>query len=433
MNGGIFVVQLSVSASKPSIQSFFNVADAIQHHLQQSLSGYLKINGGDISGFAYFHHGKLAYITHSVAPVTRLDLYLKDLSDCTPTLSIGLRNQLRLALDPTANLEFHLPADFQGIAALLQNRVLSAAVAQSLIETLSREALESLLLLQNSTYTFFAVEHSLDWVQPLNFDQLLNDCTERLEAWKNMRSHILSPYQRPYLRRQTETIQDSWASGDDTRLFKLLKGFSFRHLAILTHQDELDVARKLYPLILDDLIVLRTPQPPFHELPSFLNLDSATALDAASLFPMYVSNKAESSAKPELETGSLTIAPSKTYRVACIDDSFAILQAIEQFLGAQHIALFLIQDSVKALAEVMSIDPDVILLDSNLPGVDGYEICRLLRKHPRFNVTPIIIMTSNNGLVDRAQAIMAGATDFIAKPFTQPELSKAVFRHLPIF
>jgi two-component system, chemotaxis family, response regulator PixG len=427
VNGKKLVVQVSASVSKESVQSFFNVAGAIQQHLQPSLSGYLKINGGAITGLAYFYHGNLVYITHSIAPIDRLDLYLKDLGNRIPALGTDARNHLRLTLDPAADLQLYLPADFQGIATLVQDGILSAAAGQSLIETLSREALESLLLLQRSTYTFCAVEHSLNWVKPLNFAQLLSDCTERLEGWKALRSHIGSPYQRPYLVNPTESVHELFTSAEDAHLVKLLRGLSFRHLAMLTHQDELEIARKLYPLVLDHSIILHIPQPPFHELPSFLNLAPAADMNAGSLFPTYTLDEDKSSRKAELQT----LSSSKTYKIACIDNSSAILQTIEQFLGAEHLSLFLIQDSVQALVEVMSVNPDVILLDAALPGVDGYEICRLLRKHVLFNVTPIIMMTGNNGLIDRAQAVMAGATDFIAKPFTQSELSKMVFRYLP--
>jgi two-component system, chemotaxis family, response regulator PixG len=122
---------------------------------------------------------------------------------------------------------------------------------------------------------------------------------------------------------------------------------------------------------------------------------------------------------------------AKTYKVVCIDDNSAILQTIEQFLRAQHFSLFLLQDSRNAVEELLSINPDIILLDTSLPGADGYEICRLLRRQAGFIATPIIMMTGNNGLIDRAQALLAGATGFIAKPFTQPELSKIVCQHLP--
>jgi two-component system, chemotaxis family, response regulator PixG len=424
------LMPLSVSASRESTLLGAEVAVVIQRHLQQqSLSGYLRIDSGAITGLVYFQDGNLVYITHSVAPVARLDLCLKALSDRLPDLGIDVRNHLRLTLDPNADLGVSLAADFQGIVELVQNCILSVEDAQSLIATLSREALEALLMLSCQTYSFVAAEHSLDWLQSLNFSQVLEDCTARIEGWQALRSQIWSPYQRPYFRNQAASILDPLISKEAIHLGKYLMGFSFRHLAILTHQDELDIARRLYPLIQDNLVILRAPQPPFHELPSFLSLTSAASPSAESGLSMSTATKKT----PLRETISQTNCGSQTYKIACIDDNFAILQTVEQFLSVPHLSLFLIQDSVKALVEVMTISPDIILLDTTLPAIDGYEICRLLRKHSRFGLTPIIMMTGNNGLIDRAQAIMAGATDFIAKPFTQPELSKIVSQHLPKF
>jgi two-component system, chemotaxis family, response regulator PixG len=424
------VMSLSMSASRESILFGAEIALVIQRHLQhQSLSGYLRIDSGAITGLVYFQDGNLVYITHSVAPVARLDLCLKALSDRFPDLGIDVRNHLRLTLDPNIDLGTSLPADFQGIVELVQSCILSVEDAQSLIATLSREALEVLLMLSCQTYTFVAVEHSLDWLQSLNFSQVLEDCTDRIKGWQTLRSHIWSPYQRPYFRNQAESVPDPLVSTGDIHLGKYLMGFSFRHLAILTHQDELDIARRLYPLIQDNLVILRAPQPPFHELPSFLSLTSAASPIAESGFPLSPATRK----KPSSKTISQPNFASPICKIACIDDNVAILQTVEQFLSVPHLSLFLVQDSVKALVEVMDINPDIILLDTTLPVMNGYEICRLLRKHSRVRLTPIIMMTGNNGLIDRAQAIMAGATDFIAKPFTQPELSKIVSQHLPKF
>jgi two-component system, chemotaxis family, response regulator PixG len=69
-------------------------------------------------------------------------------------------------------------------------------------------------------------------------------------------------------------------------------------------------------------------------------------------------------------------------------------------------------------------------LDVGMPRVDGYELCRLLRKHPLFKKIPIIMVTGNTGLIDRARAKMSGTTDYMTKPFTQADLLKMVFRHL---
>jgi twitching motility two-component system response regulator PilG len=80
--------------------------------------------------------------------------------------------------------------------------------------------------------------------------------------------------------------------------------------------------------------------------------------------------------------------------------------------------------------EIVRIKPDMVLLDVGMPMIDGYKLCRLIRNHPLFQNTPIIMVTGNSGLIDRAKARVAGSTDYLTKPFTQTELVKMVFRYL---
>jgi twitching motility two-component system response regulator PilG len=80
--------------------------------------------------------------------------------------------------------------------------------------------------------------------------------------------------------------------------------------------------------------------------------------------------------------------------------------------------------------EIARIKPDIVLLDVGMPTIDGYKLCRLLRNHPNFQKTPIVMVTGNSSLIDRAKARVAGATDYLTKPFTQAELVKMVFRYL---
>jgi two-component system, chemotaxis family, response regulator PixG len=74
--------------------------------------------------------------------------------------------------------------------------------------------------------------------------------------------------------------------------------------------------------------------------------------------------------------------------------------------------------------------PDLILLDVGMPNLDGYELCSLLRRHPLFKHTPIIMVTGLTGFIDRAKARLVGASGYLTKPFTQSELLKTVFKHL---
>ncbi|MEO1742694.1 MAG: response regulator [Cyanobacteria bacterium J06629_9] len=114
-----------------------------------------------------------------------------------------------------------------------------------------------------------------------------------------------------------------------------------------------------------------------------------------------------------------------------MDDSPTVLAAIQEFLDDKSLAVIPINDPVKALMQIMRSKPDLILLDVTMPNLDGYELCSLLRRHPRFRNTPIIMVTGNTGLIDRAKAKLVRASGYLTKPFSQSDLLKMVFMHLP--
>ena len=120
-----------------------------------------------------------------------------------------------------------------------------------------------------------------------------------------------------------------------------------------------------------------------------------------------------------------------TYTIACIDDSPTVLNAIQEFLNDKSLNVVPINDPVKALMQVMRCRPDLILLDVTMPNLDGYELCSLLRRHPSFKNTPIVMVTGNTGFIDRAKAKLVRSSGYLTKPFSRSELLKMVFMHLP--
>lgn len=121
-----------------------------------------------------------------------------------------------------------------------------------------------------------------------------------------------------------------------------------------------------------------------------------------------------------------------TYTVACIDDSPTFLNSIKQFLDENTFSVVMINDPVKALMQILRSKPDIILLDVEMPNLDGYELCSLLRRHSAFKNTPIIMVTGRTGFIDRAKAKMVRASGYLTKPFTQPDLLKIVFKHITL-
>ncbi|NDJ19511.1 response regulator [Myxacorys almedinensis] len=137
--------------------------------------------------------------------------------------------------------------------------------------------------------------------------------------------------------------------------------------------------------------------------------------------------------RPAVPTGAgAPTEPKSRHTIACIDDSPTILQAISSFLNDSGVAVVMINDPVKALMQIMRTKPDIILLDVGMPNLDGYELCSLLRRHPSFKQTPIVMVTGHTGFIDRAKAKLVGASGYLTKPFTQPELVSTVFKFLGI-
>jgi len=106
------------------------------------------------------------------------------------------------------------------------------------------------------------------------------------------------------------------------------------------------------------------------------------------------------------------------------------LQELNRCLEDDIFSVSTINNPVKALMQIIKIKPDLVLLDVNMAGIDGYELCRLLKNHSLFKSTPIIMVTANTGIINRVKARLVGASGYLTKPFTQSDILKIVFRHL---
>lgn len=120
----------------------------------------------------------------------------------------------------------------------------------------------------------------------------------------------------------------------------------------------------------------------------------------------------------------------KVYKIFCIDDSPTVLNAMKSFLDEQMFSVIAINEPLKALMQIIRTKPDIILLDIEMPALDGYELCSLLRKHSYFKNTPVIMVTGRTGLIDRARAKIVRSSGYLTKPFTQADLLKTIFQHI---
>jgi twitching motility two-component system response regulator PilG len=116
-------------------------------------------------------------------------------------------------------------------------------------------------------------------------------------------------------------------------------------------------------------------------------------------------------------------------KVMVIDDSNTIRRSAEIFLLQAGCEVILAEDGFDALAKITDHQPDVIFVDIMMPRLDGYQTCSLIKKNPKFKVTPVIMLSSKDGLFDRARGRMVGSDEYLTKPFTKDSLLKAVDQH----
>jgi twitching motility two-component system response regulator PilG len=113
-------------------------------------------------------------------------------------------------------------------------------------------------------------------------------------------------------------------------------------------------------------------------------------------------------------------------RVLVIDDSNTIRRSAELFLHQGGHEVLLAEDGFDALAKVHDHEPDLIFCDILMPRLDGYQTCAIVRSHPRFAEVPVVMLSSKDGLFDRARGRMVGSTEYLTKPFTKDQLLRAV-------
>jgi twitching motility two-component system response regulator PilG len=116
-------------------------------------------------------------------------------------------------------------------------------------------------------------------------------------------------------------------------------------------------------------------------------------------------------------------------KIMVIDDSSTIRRSAEIFLGQAGYQVVLAEDGFDALAKMNDHKPALIFCDILMPRLDGYQTCALIKKSAKFHATPVIMLSSKDGLFDRARGAMVGSDAYLTKPFTKDSLLKTVREH----
>jgi twitching motility two-component system response regulator PilG len=117
---------------------------------------------------------------------------------------------------------------------------------------------------------------------------------------------------------------------------------------------------------------------------------------------------------------------SSGLKILVIDDSNTIRRSAEIFLKQGGHEVLLAEDGFDALAKVNDYLPDLIFCDILMPRLDGYQTCAIIKRNPKFSNVPIVMLSSKDGVFDKARGRMVGSQDYLTKPFTKDQLLHTV-------
>ncbi len=123
--------------------------------------------------------------------------------------------------------------------------------------------------------------------------------------------------------------------------------------------------------------------------------------------------------------------PTPGLKVMVIDDSKTIRRTAETLLKREGYDVVTATDGYEALAKIADHQPQIIFVDIMMPRLDGYQTCALIKNHQMFKSTPVIMLSSKDGLFDKARGRIVGSEQYLTKPFTREELLSAIRTHVP--
>jgi two-component system, chemotaxis family, response regulator PixG len=406
------------------------LSDLLETLSQRQFTGKLEVQALPVTWNVYFCLGRLVWIAGGVHRIRRWYRLLRQYCPQIPPKSIRPR-----LVDASQSWKYQVLTMLvkqQKIQHEQAVAVIKSTIAEVLFDILQQEEKAPLTFICNFSDEQTILDSSLIPINPI---QALSEAQQGWETWRNAGLGNVSPNMAALIK-HPEQLQQLAAPQLYQTLTKLIDGKrSLRDVAVKVKQDELVLVRSLIPYIRKKVIVL-TNIPDF-ALPSTSATTSPqinySTADASASNPEEchpVTEEAFSFSVTARNSQPITKPKSVRPLIAHVEDSLQERQLMQEILTKASYGFVSIEDSMQALPLLLEHKPDLIFLDLVMPVANGYEICAQIRRVSLFKDTPVIILTGNDGIVDRVRAKMVGATDFLAKPISEQKVLAALQKHL---
>lgn len=378
-----------------------NPLKVLKAKTKEAWSGCIEIaepQDASVGWNVYLLEGKIQYINSTVGQQERLNY---------------LWQRFKLGSQcPQLNKE---TSEYVQLCQSLSDKQLSDLDIKKLLYMFTREGLVNVLSIDKSQIKFKPAKRIKKPVVSFGLDKLGAKLKEQIKRQIDIRSYLDSNFSRLYVEQKDalkfyKIWKPKYISSEFTAVAEKQKLSSFVSLFVaknslyyIATKAEVDthfLAQHLKESIAEKIL----------ELYPFQELTSETALDP-KLDPE--TQKAKARQKKGLNDSHPSNLPTL---IVCVDDSKTVQKQVKMTLEAGGYQVLGISDPTIALKTLAHHQPAVILLDINMPKLNGYDLCSLLRKSQKFKEIPIVMLTGRDGMIDRVRAKLVGATDYLTKP-----------------
>lgn len=352
-----------------------------------------------ISWNVYLLQGKIQYINTNLGQQERLDY-------------LWQRFKLGSECPQVAQQEVEVSEYVQLCQALSNQQPTDTDVKKQLFR-FCREGLANVLSIEKAHIELVPAKRINKAIVSFGLEKLGEKLEDQVKITRHIRGYIDSPFSRLYLEQKNalkfyQIWKPKYAApelkeiADNHKLSTFVSLFvaknSFYQIASKINADTYFLAKHLEQSIAEKLIDLL----PFKEL---------TKEELRLKHHLQADNSASASV-----VNSTDSTQTSSTLVACIDDSKTVQKQVKMTLEAGGYQVLSILDPTLALKQLSQHQPVVIFMDINMPELNGYDLCSLLRKSERFKDIPIVMLTGRDGMIDRVRAKLVGATDYLTKP-----------------
>lgn len=383
----------------------YSLVEQLRGYGRKQFTGKLELHSvKEYKWNIYYCHGRLVWVSGGVHTHRRWRRLMAQYKVQIDLSKISLRTAEEVRL-----------WDYHVLVILMKRMVLSREQISPIVESFVQEVLFDILQCaanENITYYCDFEDEITPVISLIHSEQAIDRAYQEWLTWRKAGIADFSPNIAPWIKRPVQLKEEASELTYKTLITILDGRRSLRELSTWMKKDLLTLVQSLlvyYHRGMVGLIEVADIQSPILSL----SLDELAIREVANL--------PENNQKEQLLSRPL---------VTCVDDSNQVCATIEKIVTELSFGFLGIRDSIKVLPLLVEYKPELILLDLVMPIVGGYELCTQIRRIPEFKYTPILILTSNDTIIDRIRAKFVGATSFLSKTSGNDKIGEQIQKYL---